>query len=213
MRRQHALEETAEGVRGRERLCGEAHGQQPVPVNLLEPHPHLRDRRSHHPRQHERRVVVGDDDSRTRGQGGQQSTTSARRRLHVGEVGHALRPQAGRIVGHAVDYEPVQAIARPPMAHPQRLEHEERLAELTRPACGALERDVPRDPALRDHPIENVGPVGGGCQVHESSRACNRELRHNRVTTHTPRNRPRASRGPECKGRGRSASADLTRRR
>ena len=89
VRGQRALQEPAERVRGRERVGGGAHRQQPVPVHLLEPHTHLPRGRRHHPRQHEGGVVVGHDDRRVRGQRGEQAPPRAGSRLDVREVADA----------------------------------------------------------------------------------------------------------------------------
>jgi hypothetical protein len=68
----------------------------------------------------------------------------ARCGLDVRQVRDAPCARAARLLEHAVDHERVQAVARPGVAGPERLEHHEGLAEVARVLDRAIEAKFQR---------------------------------------------------------------------
>jgi hypothetical protein len=159
--------------RAREQPVGDAHRQQPVAVDGLEPDRHLDRGGREHARQEEGRIVVRDDHTRPRRERREQPLARAGLGLDVGQVADPIPRKGGAVLRHALQHEGVQPVARVAIAAPQRLEHAERSIEFARQFRGALQREVRARPARRDHPVHDElaiaaertvvgGPQAGG---------------------------------------------------
>ena len=105
--------------------------------------------------------VVGDDEAGTARQGLEQPPSGTDHGLDVGKVGEAPR-ESGSVVGHSVEQEAVEAGARPGVIDPERLEDQDRLAQVRGPLDGALQGEVPGGAPGGDHPVEDPVAVALG---------------------------------------------------
>jgi hypothetical protein len=168
---ERALHEGAEGARGGECPVVRRERDQSVAVDCLEPRHALPCGALEESGNHEGRHVVGDDHRRTRRQVLQQPAALARRRLDERHVPGGGSRCGARVVGHAVEHEPVQSVARPAVGDVERLQHHERPADRERQVDGMLQREVPLEPARADHPVEHHRAVGADRLVHQDSDA------------------------------------------
>lgn len=104
----------------------------------------------------ERGEVVAHDHARVARERLEQGLAATRLALDEREVHDARLPQRLGVLGHALDDEAVEAIAGVGIVEPQRLEHDERRAELLTPRERTLEGVVVRQPARSGHPVEDV---------------------------------------------------------
>ena len=155
-----SLEEATEAVRGREGVLSGPERQEPVRVQRLEADRHLLRGRGHHARNDECREVVRHADGGVAPQGAEQALARVARGLDVRIVGDAGAAEPARGVGHAVQDEAVQPVRGPGIAGAQRLQDDQRLAELPDPLERAVQGEVPADPPVRGHPVQDEGPVG-----------------------------------------------------
>ena len=150
----------AKRERGREDAIGRAQRKQAVAVDRFDAHVEAAGGRGDHPRQEEHRRVVGDHGGGIRGERLEQPAALAGPGLDVGEVARRRAREGPGVVGHALQHEGVQAIARPGIADTQRLEDDERPRQLHCQLDRAFQGEVGARPARRDHPVEDVGPLG-----------------------------------------------------
>ncbi len=153
--RQPLVQVPPEVMRAGEGAAGRAHRQHAVGVHRLQQHAQLRAGAPQHARMKERRIVVGHDHGCLPRQRGEEPLPRTGRRLDVRIVGEARSAGPARMLEHPIQDEPVQPVAGPGVAAPQRLEHDQRLPQRDAPVDGAVEGEVPGEPAGRHHPIHH----------------------------------------------------------
>ena len=111
-----------------------AQRMQAVAVDRFQAHVEAAGGRGDHPRQEEHRRVVGDHGGGVRGERLEQPAALAGPGLDVGEVARRRPGEGPGVVGHALQHEGVQAVARPGIADTERLEDDQRPAPAPLPA-------------------------------------------------------------------------------
>jgi hypothetical protein len=159
MGRQGSLEEAAEGVRRPEHPTGRPHGEETVAIDGLEPDRQSPPRRLDHAGHEEAREVVGDHDRRPGGERLQQAPPRTGLGLDVGIVEDAPMPETAGVVGHSVEHEAVEPVARPRIADPEGLEDQQRLPQLPRAGDRPIEGEAPAGPPGGGHPVDDVRAV------------------------------------------------------
>ncbi len=140
---------------GGEDALGGAHRVQAVAVDRLHPHRAPRGRRRDHARQEERGEVVGDHHHGALRERREEPAPCAGRRLDVRVVAHLRSSEATPVVGHAVDDEAMEPVARPRVAGAERLEHHQRRARRDGVRDRALQSEAMVRASRRDHPVED----------------------------------------------------------
>jgi hypothetical protein len=125
------LEKPPKRVRSRELAVGGRHRQHAIAVDGLEENRDFRGGGGHHRGEEERRIVVGDDNCRIGSKGLQEPVSGTVIRLYVWYVGDVAPFKRGRRIGHAVDDEPVEPVARPRIVATEGLENHQRETEIT----------------------------------------------------------------------------------
>ncbi len=150
-----ALQEAPEVEGAAVGAVGRGQRQKAVRVHRLELDVEPARRRLDHPRQEEARELVGHHHRGVARQGGQQAPTGVARGLDVRVVADAGAGECAGVVGHPVENKAVDAVAGPGIVHAQRLEYQQRFAQLARPLERPIEAEVPRRAPGGDHPVED----------------------------------------------------------
>ena len=131
---QGLLQVRAKRERGREDAVDRAQRMQAVAVDRFHADVEAAGGRGNHPRQEGHRRVVGDHGGGVRGERLEQPAALAGPGLDVGEVARRRPGEGPGVVGHALQHEGVQAVARPGIADTERLEDDQRPAPAPLPA-------------------------------------------------------------------------------
>ncbi len=166
MLRERPLQMSAEGVRRLEDAVRRPERQETVRIDRLQPDTQSCSRRPDHPGQEKRGELVGDHHAGACRQRLEEAAPRAGRSLHVRVVQGSRPLQAPGVVRHAVQHEPVKSVAGPGVVATQRLQDDQRPTKSSGPVDRPLQREVPVQPPVGDHPVEDeVAVVSNGCRV------------------------------------------------
>jgi len=139
-----------------ENLVGGAEGEQAIGIHSFEADGKLPGSGGNQARQEEAGEIVGDDNAGVCCERFEKATAGTWGRLNIRVIKDGVIRESFCVVGHAVEDKTMKAVAGPLVVAKKGFEDEEWLGECAGVFEGAIEGEIVGEPAIGDHPIENV---------------------------------------------------------